>query len=211
MMGSHVTIVQNDPKFLPREEREAAEILSRSMARDDVEIRLNTTVVSARNESGAKILKTVNNAVASDIQADEILLSVGRVPNVEELGRQAAAIEFDTDQGIKVDDFLRSTNPNVYAAGDVCLSRKFTNAAQFSAGMAVQNALMQASELINEMAVIMSAGIGLKALAAVAHTYPTQSQAIMLATQTYRREFDRAGEQAASKVPADEKSGRGWR
>jgi pyruvate/2-oxoglutarate dehydrogenase complex dihydrolipoamide dehydrogenase (E3) component len=47
-LGSHVTIVQNDPKFLPREERDAAEILSRSMARDGVEIRLNTTVVSAR-------------------------------------------------------------------------------------------------------------------------------------------------------------------
>jgi len=286
-LGSHVTIVQNDPKFLPREERDAAEILSRSMARDGVEIRLNTTVVGARRESGAKILRTVNNAVASDIQADEILLSVGRIPNVEELGLKAAAIEFDTDQGIKVDDFLRSTNPNVYAAGDVCLSLKFTNAAQFSARMAVQNALMQAqlrqnssvipwctycdpeiahigmhvwearqqsipiksftvmmhdvdrsitdgqdsgfvkihiaegsdrilgativasraSELINEMAVIMSAGIGMKALAAVAHTYPAQSEAIMLAAQAYKREFDKTGDEA----PEQAVSGRGGR
>ena len=95
-LGSHVTIVQNDPKFLPREERDAAEILSRSMARDGVEIRLNTTVVGARRESGAKVLKTVNNDVKSDIQADEILLSVGRVPNVEELGLEAAGVEFDT-------------------------------------------------------------------------------------------------------------------
>ena len=60
-LGSHVTIVQNDPKFLPREERDAAEILSRSMARDGVEIRLNTTVVGARREGRAKILQTVNN------------------------------------------------------------------------------------------------------------------------------------------------------
>ena len=51
-LGSHVTIVQNDPKFLPREERDAAEILSRSMARDGVEIRLNTTVVGRGGESG---------------------------------------------------------------------------------------------------------------------------------------------------------------
>jgi pyruvate/2-oxoglutarate dehydrogenase complex dihydrolipoamide dehydrogenase (E3) component len=290
-LGSHVTIVQNDPKFLPREERDAAEILSRSMARDGVEIRLNTTVVSARRDSGAKILKTVNNAVASDIHADEILLSVGRVPNVEELGLEAAGIEFDRDQGIKVDDFLRSTNPNVYAAGDACLSLKFTNAAQFSARMAVQNALMKAqqrqsssvipwctycdpeiahiglhvwearqqsipiksftvmmhdvdrsitdgqdtgfvkihvaegsdrilgativasraSELINEMAVIMSTGIGMKALAAVAHTYPAQSEAIMLAAQAYKRELDKTRERAASGAPADEKPGCGWR
>ena len=49
-LGSHVTIVQNDAKFLPREERDAAEILSRSLARDGVEIRLNTTVVGARRD-----------------------------------------------------------------------------------------------------------------------------------------------------------------
>jgi pyruvate/2-oxoglutarate dehydrogenase complex dihydrolipoamide dehydrogenase (E3) component len=286
-LGSHVTIVQNDPKFLPREERDAAEILSRSMARDGVEIRLNTTVVGARCESGVKILKTVNNDVESDIQADEILLSIGRVPNVEELGLEAAAVEFDTDQGIKVDDFLRSTNPNVYAAGDACLSLKFTNAAQFSGRMAVQNALMQAqqrqsssaipwctycdpeiahiglhvwearqqsipiksftvmmhdvdraitdgqdigfvkihiaeesdkilgativasraSELINEMAVIMSAGIGMKALAAVVHTYPAQSEAIMLAAQAYKRELDKTAEELARQAASEESAG----
>ena len=53
-LGSHVTIVQNDAKFLPREERDAAEILSRSLAHDGVEIRLNTTVVGARRDRGAR-------------------------------------------------------------------------------------------------------------------------------------------------------------
>jgi pyruvate/2-oxoglutarate dehydrogenase complex dihydrolipoamide dehydrogenase (E3) component len=266
-LGSHVTIVQNDAKFLPREERDAAEILSRSLARDGVEIRLNTTVVGARRERGAKVLAIVNNDLTGDIEADEILLSVGRAPNVEELNLKVADVEFDTDQGIKVDDFLSSTNSNVYAAGDVCLALKFTNAAQSSARMAVRNALTgsherqssiatpwctfcdpeiahiglhvwearqqsipiksftvmmhdvdrsitdgqdtgfvkihtaersdrilgativasRASELINEMAVIMSAGIGMNALAEVVHTYPAQSEAIMLAAQAYKR------------------------
>jgi pyruvate/2-oxoglutarate dehydrogenase complex dihydrolipoamide dehydrogenase (E3) component len=272
-LGSHVTIVQNDPKFLPREERDAAEILSRSLARDGVEIRLNTAVVGARRDRGAKTLQIVNSGMESEIQADEVLLSIGRVPNVEELGLETAGVDFDTNQGIKVDDFLRSTNPNVYAAGDVCLELKFTNAAQTSAYMAVQNALMKmqqrksgstipwctycdpeiahiglhvwearqqsipiksftvmmhdvdrsitdgrntgfvkihvaegsdrilgativasrASELINEMAVVMNAGIGMKALAAVVHTYPAQSEAIVLAAQACKR-FGEAGE-----------------
>ena len=142
-LGSHVTIVQNDPKFLPREERDAAEILSRSLARDGVEIRLNTTVVGVRRYGGAKTLHVVNDGNESEIQADEVLLSIGRVPNVEELDLETAGVDFDADQGIKVDDFLRSTNANVYAAGDVCLELKFTNAAQSSACMAVQNALMK--------------------------------------------------------------------
>jgi pyruvate/2-oxoglutarate dehydrogenase complex dihydrolipoamide dehydrogenase (E3) component len=283
-LGSHVIIVQNDPKFLPREERDAAEILSRSMARDGVEIRLNTTVVGARCEGGAKVLETVSNEIKDDIRADEILLSIGRVPNVEELNLEAAGVAFDTDQGIKVDDFLRSTNPNVYAAGDVCLALKFTNAAQYSGRIAVQNALMRAqqrqsssaipwctycdpeiahiglhvwearqqsipiksftvmmhdvdraitdgedtgfvkihiaegsdkilgativasraSELINEMAVIMSAGIGMKVLAEVVHTYPAQSEAIMLAAQAYNRDFDKVAAEAARRAASIE-------
>ena len=58
----------------------------------------------------------------------------------------------------------------------------------------------RASELINEMAVIMSAGIGMKALAAVVHTYPAQSEAIMLAAQAYKREFDKAAAEAVRRA-----------
>ena len=120
-LGSRAVIVQDDAKFLPREERDAAEILSRSMARDGVEIRLNTTVAGARGTGGAKILETVSNDVKGDIEADEVLLSIGRVPNVEDLGLDKAGVSVDLRLGVKVDDFLATTNPAVYAAGDVCL------------------------------------------------------------------------------------------
>ncbi len=269
-LGVHVTIVQNDPQFLPREERDAAEILSWSMARDGMEIRLNTAVVGARREGDVKVLETLNNEVRGEIEADEILVCTGRVPNVEELDPAAAGIVFKPGRGIQVDDFLCSTNPDIYAAGDVCLALKFTNAAQFSARTAVRNALQQAgqrydgsvipwctfcdpeiahiglqvwqarrqsipiksytvmlsdvdraitdgqetgfvkihvaegsdrilgativasraSELINEMAVVMSTGIGMAALAEVVHTYPAQSGALMHAAQAYRRDVD---------------------
>lgn len=266
-LGSHVTIVQNDPKFLPREERDAAEILSRSMARDGVVIRLNTTVVGARAAKGAKMLETVDNDVKSDVEVDEVLLSIGRVPNVEELNVEAAGISLDGDQGVEVDDFLCTTNPNVYAAGDVCMELKFTHAAEAAGKIAVQNALEQAqkrqsdlkipwctycdpeiahigahvwkarqqsipiksftvmmhdvdraitdgqnlgfvkihveegtdkilgativasraSELINEMSVIMSTGVGMNDLANVVHTYPAESGGIVLAALAWVR------------------------
>jgi pyruvate/2-oxoglutarate dehydrogenase complex dihydrolipoamide dehydrogenase (E3) component len=271
-LGSHVTIVQKSAKFLPREGRDAAEILSWAMARDGMDIRLNTTVAGARREGDAKVLDTLNYDMKGEIAADEILVCAGRVPNVEMLDLAVAGVAFDTDCGITVDDFLRTGNPDIYAAGDVCLPLKFTNAAQSSARVAVQNALTQgrrrhdsslipwctycdpeiahiglhvwearrqsipirsftvmmtdvdraitdgqeagfvkihvaegsdkilgativasrASELINEMAVIMSTGIGMTALAEVVHTYPAQSGAIMLAAQAYQRYFDKA-------------------
>ena len=100
----------------------------------------------ARGANGVQVLQTVNNDVKGEIEADEVLLSIGRVPNVEELSLDKAGIVVDPEQGIKVDDFLRTTNPDVYSAGDVCLDLKFTNAAQASARIAVRNALSGGQE-----------------------------------------------------------------
>lgn len=140
-LGSAVTIVQNEAKFLPREERDAAELLSRCLARDGITIRLNTSVVAANLENGAKILDTLSNGQRSRITADEILLCVGRAPNVENLGLAEGRVEFDHEQGVKTDEYFATANPRVYAAGDVCMEHKFANVAEASACMAVDNLL----------------------------------------------------------------------
>lgn len=266
-LGSRVTIVQNDPKFLPQEERDAAELLSLSLSRDGVETRLNTTVVGARLENDEKFLDTLENDSKSSIAVDDILLSIGRVANVETLGLELAGIRVDPGEGIKIDDFLCTTNADVYAAGDVCKPHKFTNIAEASGRIAALNAwgrrterqshlaipwctycdpeiahigmnlveawqrsipaksftvMMQdvdraitdgqndgfvkiyvregtdeilgativaarASEMINEMSVVMSAGIGMHKLATILHSYPAQSDAIRLAALAFVR------------------------
>jgi pyruvate/2-oxoglutarate dehydrogenase complex dihydrolipoamide dehydrogenase (E3) component len=264
-LGSHVIIVQNEPKFLPREERDAAELLSMSLSRDGVETRLNTTVTAARQENGVKYLDTLNNEVKDVIACDEIMLSIGRIPNVETLDLANADVACEPNGHIKVDDFLCTTNPDIRAAGDVCMHHKYTNVAQATAVMAVHNALAEgegrksrmtipwctfcapeiahigmhiwearersipvktftimmqdvdraitdsqddgfvkihvqdgtdtiigaticaarASEMINEMSVIMSAGIGMRGLAKILHTYPAQTNAIRLAALAF--------------------------
>ena len=101
--------------------------------------RLNTTVTGARAKHGARVIDTTNNDVHASIEVDQILLSVGRVPNVEALDLGAAAIDVDA-AGIRVDEHLRTSNARVYAAGDVCMRRQFTNVAARTGRMAVRNA-----------------------------------------------------------------------
>ena len=72
--------------------------------------------------------------------ADEILVAIGRVPNTEGLDLAAAGVEH-SPLGITVDDFLRSTNRRIYAAGDVCMGVRFTHAADAMARLVIQNAL----------------------------------------------------------------------
>ena len=141
-LGAHVVIAQNEPKFLPKEERDAAQILSKSLARDGVEIHLNTTVVAVRTAAtGEKLVDLVCGDDKSTISVDQILAGVGRTPNVEGLELERAGVAYDGVSGIRVDDFLRTTNRRIYAAGDVCLADKFTHAAEASARLAVTNAL----------------------------------------------------------------------
>ena len=140
-LGVEVILAQDEPMFLPGEERDAAQILSDALAQDGIEIHLNSPVVAVRLENGSKVADLVNDGVMTTVAVDEILIGVGRAPNVEGMDLEAANVRYDTGKGIVVDDFLRTSNRRIYAAGDVCLTRKFTHSAEASARIVVQNAL----------------------------------------------------------------------
>jgi pyruvate/2-oxoglutarate dehydrogenase complex dihydrolipoamide dehydrogenase (E3) component len=139
--GAQTVIAQIHPLFLPKEERDAAQLLSDAFGRDGIDVRLNARAVGVRVERGEKIAELVSDDYKSSVTVDAILTGVGRRPNVEGLELEAAGVDYDKSDGIRVDDFLRTSNPRIYAAGDVCLEHKFTHAADASARIVVQNAL----------------------------------------------------------------------
>jgi pyruvate/2-oxoglutarate dehydrogenase complex dihydrolipoamide dehydrogenase (E3) component len=139
--GVQTTIVQDMPLFLPKEERDAAQILSDAFARDGIEVRLNTEAVRVRVEHGQKLVDLVSDDYRNTIAVDAILTGTGRLPNVDGLNLDAAGVECDAITGVRVNDFLQTRNPRIYAAGDACLEHKFTHTAEASARIVVQNAL----------------------------------------------------------------------
>lgn len=139
--GSEVVIAQDDPMFLPNEERDAAQLLSDSLARDGVEIHLNATVVAVRSQGSDKIADLVTDGRKFSVAADELLVGIGRTPNVSGLDLEVAGVAYDSKAGIVVDESLRTQNPRIYAAGDVCVDHKYTQVAEASARLAVRNAL----------------------------------------------------------------------
>jgi len=99
--GSHVIIAQDDPMFLPKEERDAAQVLSNSMARDGVEIHLNTTVVAVRSEGTQKTVDLVCAGDKFSVSVDEVLAGIGRTPNVEGMNLEAAGVRYNTQDFIE--------------------------------------------------------------------------------------------------------------
>lgn len=139
--GCRTTIAQAEPLFLPKEERDAAQMVADALARDGVAIHLNSKAVNVRLEGGRKLVELVNDGHVSTVVVDQILTGIGRAPSVQGLQLEAAGVAYDADAGIAVDDFLRTSNPRIFAAGDVCLEHKFTDTADASARIVVQNAL----------------------------------------------------------------------
>jgi pyruvate/2-oxoglutarate dehydrogenase complex dihydrolipoamide dehydrogenase (E3) component len=150
-LGSEVTLLDMADHVLGREDADAAEVVQNAMARDGVGFEFGVQVESVRRRSGEVVVTWSRDGEPGTTLADEILVAVGRAPNVEGLGLEAAGVRYGRG-GVEVDDRLRTTNPRVYAAGDVSSRFKFTHMADAEARIVIQNALFfgrkKASDLI---------------------------------------------------------------
>ncbi len=142
--GSTVAVFDQTPQVLPREDAEAAAIVRRSLESDGVRVELGVTLDGVEQRAGQIHLRYRRNRAgqveAGGASGDAILVAAGRVPNIEDLDLNAAGIQA-TKQGVTVNDRLQTTNPRVYASGDVCSSYKFTHAADAMSRIVLQNAL----------------------------------------------------------------------
>ncbi|MCC7374180.1 MAG: FAD-dependent oxidoreductase [Verrucomicrobiales bacterium] len=81
---------------------------------------------------------------------DQLLVAVGRAPNVDGLGLETVGVEFDS-KGVKVNDRLQTTHPRIYACDDICSRYQFTHAADFMARLVIQNALFQGCAQVSSL------------------------------------------------------------
>jgi pyruvate/2-oxoglutarate dehydrogenase complex dihydrolipoamide dehydrogenase (E3) component len=266
-LGCDVTLFHTASHLLNREDGDAAAVVQRAFLREGIRLVLESRITRVERRSGAKVILFEHPGGRDEAAVDEILAGAGRRPNLEGLNLEAVGVEHDARRGVRVDDRLRTTNPRIYAAGDVCLERKFTHAADATARVVIQNALFHgrkklsalvvprctytdpeiahvgmsegeaarrdiettaflrpfseldraiadgeeegfakilvrkgtdrilgatlvarhAGEMINEITLAMTAGVGLGALGSVIHPYPTQAEAIKQAGDSYNR------------------------
>lgn len=149
--GSTVTLLNDVEGILPREDRDAAELVHRQLVAEGMTIINQAKIMQAETRGADKVLSYELGGERKEVACDLILSAAGRVPNVEGLNLEAAGIVYSRE-GVTVDGFLRTTNPKIYAAGDICSRFKFTHAADAMARLVIRNALffgrMRASQLV---------------------------------------------------------------
>ena len=138
--GSEVTLVEAETQILIREDRDAAERIEQALIRDGIRIHCCGKTAAVRKDGDEKVLEVEGEGGREQLRVDEVLVGVGRAPNVEGLGLKEAGVEFDR-AGVTVDERLRTSNPRIYAAGDICFPYKFTHTADAMARIVIGNAL----------------------------------------------------------------------
>ncbi|MCE2542832.1 MAG: mercuric reductase [Acidobacteria bacterium] len=139
--GSDVTLIEMTSRILPREDADAAAIVQARMRKDGVRLALDAAISGVeRQPDGTKLIRYAAGGAEHEIEADEILVGVGRAPNVDGLGLEQAGVQYDRT-GLKVNDHLQTANPRIFAAGDICSPFKFTHTADAMAQIVIQNAL----------------------------------------------------------------------
>ena len=138
--GSRVSLVEQGAHILGREDGDAAEVLHGAFVREGIDLQLGVKIVGVETSGSDRILHLERDGQRIDVPVDAILVGVGRAPNLDGLGLDKAGITFDSS-GVTVSDNLQTSNPNVYAAGDICFPLKFTHTADAMARILIANAL----------------------------------------------------------------------
>ncbi len=152
-LGSEVVLLDQAPQLLAREDPDAAALVQAALVRDGVRLVLEARIERVTRHGAEKVLSFTAKGESGDVVVDEILVGAGRAPNVEGLDLERAGIQYDTQRGVHVDDCLRTTNPRVFAAGDVCMAERFTHAADFAARTVIQNALFKGRKKLSALTI----------------------------------------------------------
>lgn len=145
--GSRVGLFDMADHILVREDADAAQVVQEHVVRDGVELVMGAKILRVETRDSRKVVVYEQGGDEKEWIADQLLVAVGRAPNVDGLGLEEAGVEYDEKHGVEVDEHLRTTNPRIYAAGDISSRYKFTHIADAEARVVIQNALFSIGPL----------------------------------------------------------------
>lgn len=137
-LGVEVHLLEGQPRVLPIEDADAGCLVAAALERDGVRLHLGVQIERAELVGG---LRRLVLAGGDTVEAEELLVAAGRRRNVDGLSLERAGVRFDARVGVQVDAQLRTSHPDIFAAGDVCSRYQFTHSADAQARIVIRNAL----------------------------------------------------------------------
>ena len=186
-LSCQVVLLHKHSHILDREDADAAEIVQKAFAAEGIRLVLDASLKQVELKNGEKVIHYTARGTEESVAVDEILAGAGRAPNVEGLNLEAVAVRYDPREGVIVNDRLQTSNPRIFAAGDVCMKWKFTHAADFAARIVIQNTLFLGRKKLSALTMPWATYTDPE----IAHVgiYEHESRDRGIELDTYRRDF----------------------
>ena len=147
-VGVDTTIVQRGATLLSGEDPDVGQAVREALEADGIRVHTGALVQRVERHGKAKrvIAKTADGELA--VEAEDIFAALGRRPNVEGFGFDVAGISYDAN-GVKIDEYMRTTNPRIFAAGDATGMNELVHVAVYGGALAVANAFASSPRRLN--------------------------------------------------------------
>jgi pyruvate/2-oxoglutarate dehydrogenase complex dihydrolipoamide dehydrogenase (E3) component len=140
-LGTKVSVIQRSAQILSKEDKDMADMIMNAMTEEGITFHLGTSVVKvSENDKLKKVTYKSSSGETLSIEAETILVAMGRAANVSGLGLENIGVNL-SKKGIEVDNRLRSSHRHIYAAGDITGKHQFTHAAGYEGGIVLSNAI----------------------------------------------------------------------
>lgn len=139
--GVKVILVEALDRIMAGEDPDLSAALGRALEAEGMEIHTGVRVTGVARDEAGFLVRVQDGSVAGEIRAEQLLVATGRQPNTRGLGLDAAGVEMDDRGFIPVDEFMRTSAPHIYAAGDVTGGPGYVYVAALGGGIAAQAAL----------------------------------------------------------------------
>ncbi len=192
--GSQVTVLIRSGSIMPKEDDDARAIVLESLLKDGMDLNFNLKFLRVEHQPPSEegdfpLIKVFVEQDGQEkvFECEALLVATGRKPNVSNVGLEKAGIEYNTRDGVKVNDQLQTTNKAVYAVGDCCTKFQFTHAADFMARIVIRNALFFGKAKFSDLLIPWATFTEPE----VAHVglYPRDMDAKKIPYDTFTKEF----------------------
>jgi len=139
--GVKITILQRSDQILPDHEPELSNALMGVLQKEGLQIHTNVKLIEITQTNNSKVVTANVDGKTHEFRSQAILMTVGKTPNTLKLGLTEIGVQTDAQGFIIVDEFLQTSNPQIYAAGDVTTHPKFVYVAAKAGGLTAENAL----------------------------------------------------------------------
>ncbi|MBT5469527.1 MAG: FAD-dependent oxidoreductase [Nitrospina sp.] len=141
-LGSNVTQVQRNKRLVPKEDPEISQMVLESFQNDGINVLVGHTPKKFFKRDGKDFLECENNGKSVEVEFDTLLVALGRKANTTGFGLEELGIELTPQKTIKVDEYMKTNIPNIYACGDVAGPYQFTHTAAHQAWYCAVNSML---------------------------------------------------------------------